>query len=323
VNNKPRRPWVAAILTLLTTGLGHLYAGEAKRGLVLFGINQFLPFVGALAFLFVTPNVFFLLLVIFVGLAFTVFCIVDAALTARRKKDAYHLKSYNKWYMYVAYFIALSFLISPLVSTVIRTDFVEAFKIPSGAMIPTLTIGDRLLVNKFIYGPRIPFTDTRLFTWKEPKRGEIIVFKYPEDETKNFIKRVIGAPGDKIQINDGTLFINDQPVPLVEKGYVRAGEESPGFSAYFPKPRLFEEQVGSARYHIQYLRNQRGYNLGPVLVPKDAVFVMGDNRDNSQDSRVWGFVKLNKILGRARSIYWSWDSNSGNVRWDRIGKSVQ
>ena len=106
------------------------------------------------------------------------------------------------------------FLIAAIVALFIRQFIVEAFKIPSGSMIPTLTIGDHLLVNKFVYGPRIPFTDTRIFTWKEPKRGEVIVFKYPENEDKNFIKRVVGLPGDKIQIVNGKLFINDQVVPI-------------------------------------------------------------------------------------------------------------
>ncbi len=101
------------------------------------------------------------------------------------------------------------FLIAAVVALFIRQFVVEAFKIPSGSMIPTLTIGDHLLVNKFIYGPRIPFTDSRIFTGKEPKRGEIIVFKYPENEDKNFIKRVVGLPGDKIEIRNGDALIND------------------------------------------------------------------------------------------------------------------
>ncbi|HAS55614.1 MAG TPA: signal peptidase I, partial [Nitrospiraceae bacterium] len=107
-------------------------------------------------------------------------------------------------------------LIAVVAALFIRQFVVEAFKIPSGSMIPTLRIGDHLLVNKFVYGPRIPFTDLRIFTWKEPKRGEIIVFRYPEDETKNFIKRVVGVPGDKVQIIRGRLMINDTPVSIVE-----------------------------------------------------------------------------------------------------------
>jgi signal peptidase I len=213
------------------------------------------------------------------------------------------------------------FLIAAVVALFIRQFVVEAFKIPSGSMIPTLTIGDHLLVNKFVYGPRIPFTDTRLFTWKKPQRGDVIVFKYPQDESKDFIKRVVGVPGDKIQIVNGKLKINDQLVDITPIGApadksVEAGES-------FGKPMLYEEQLGTVRHEMQYLHDQSGENFGPETVPQDSVFVMGDNRDNSQDSRFWGFVKYNKILGRALIIYWSWDGNDRWVRWERIGSLIR
>lgn len=213
------------------------------------------------------------------------------------------------------------FLIAAVVALFIRQFVVEAFKIPSGSMIPTLTIGDHLLVNKFIYGPRIPFTDTRLFSWKEPKRGEVIVFKYPENEDKNFIKRVVGLPGDKIQIIDGKLFINDQAVQIKPTSgpHDKSVEEGPSFG----KPIFYEEQLGTVSHVMQYLVDQSGKNDGPWLVPENSVFVMGDNRDNSQDSRFWGFVKENKILGRAFIIYWSWDGPDSWVRWERIGKLIR
>lgn len=216
------------------------------------------------------------------------------------------------------------FLIAAVVALFIRQFVVEAFKIPSGSMIPTLTIGDHLLVNKFIYGPRIPFTDTRIFSWKDPKRGEIIVFKYPENEDKNFIKRVVGLPGDKIAIKEGILLINDQPVKLVnaEEAGLAADEKNPD-AAYGFRPRVYKEQLGSIIHDMQYLHDQSSSSFGPVLVPKDSVFVMGDNRDNSQDSRVWGFVRQNKILGRALIIYWSWNGDDNWVRWKRIGMLIR
>jgi signal peptidase I len=214
------------------------------------------------------------------------------------------------------------FLIAAVVALFIRQFGVEAFKIPSGSMIPTLAIGDHLLVNKFIYGPRIPFTDSRIFTWKEPKRGEIIVFRYPENESKNFIKRVVGLPGDKIEIKNGKLFINDQPVPVTVVGEADGRGEGTG-RPYYRKPKLLEEQLGTVTHELQYLRDQSGYDFGPVLVPKESVFVMGDNRDNSQDSRVWGWVKYNKILGRALVIYWSWDGGDRWVRWERLGSLIK
>lgn len=214
------------------------------------------------------------------------------------------------------------FLIAGLAALFIRQFIVQPFKIPSGSMIPTLVVGDHLFVNKFVYGPRIPFMDARIFKWKEPKRGDVIVFKYPGDEDKDFIKRVVGLPGDKVQIINGRLYINDQPVQITEIGPSQDGEEDSGTFG-FGSPRLFEERLGAIRHKIQYLRDQRGVFYGPVLVPQDSVFVMGDNRDNSLDSRVWGFVKYDKILGKAFIIYWSWDGKDRWVRWERIGSLIR
>jgi signal peptidase I len=232
----------------------------------------------------------------------------------QQEQKAKHKSFYKEWIE--------PFLIAAIVALFIRQFVVEAFKIPSGSMIPTLDIGDHLLVNKFIYGPRIPFTDLRIFSWKEPKRGDIIVFKYPEDEAKNFIKRVVGLPGDKIEIRKGTLFINDQPVPIIAESAARDSEQAVR-SPYYEKPKLFMEQLGGVKHQIQYLRDQSGLDFLPKLVPADSVFVMGDNRDNSQDSRVWGFVKYDKILGRALIIYWSWDGDERWIRWERIGRLIR
>lgn len=212
------------------------------------------------------------------------------------------------------------FLIAAVIALFIRQFVVEAFKIPSGSMIPTLTIGDHLLVNKFVYGPRIPFTDKRIFTGDTPKRGEIIVFKYPENEDKNYIKRIVGVPGDKIQIIKGKLFINDQETPITPVDKQPADTVLPG--RYYEQPAVYDEQLGVVRHRIQHLRDQSQNDYGPKLIPEDSVFVMGDNRDNSQDSRVWGFVKFEKILGRAFIIYWSWDGDDRWVRWDRIGNII-
>ena len=214
------------------------------------------------------------------------------------------------------------FLIAAVVALFIRQFAVEAFKIPSGSMIPTLRVGDHLLVNKFVYGPRIPWMDTRFFDWKEPKRGEIIVFRYPQDEKKNFIKRIVGVPGDKIQIVNGILMINDQRVHISHIGFAADTQSNSRFSPY-GRPRLFEEQLGTVTHRIQYLRDQTQNDYGPRIVPSGHVFVMGDNRDNSTDSREWGFVKHNKILGRALIIYWSWDGKGRWVRWDRIGSVIR
>ena len=189
--------------------------------------------------------------------------------------------------------------IAILLALMIRTFVVQAFKIPSGSMKPTLLIGDHLLVNKFIYGIKIPFVDRFLVKFKKPARGDIIVFKWPEDESLDFIKRVIGVEGDVIEMEGETLYINGK---RIKSEYV---EE------YFDRRVLradkYIEQIGKVEHFIlDEPDKNENYHFGPITVPKNAVFVMGDNRDNSQDSRYWGFVSLNKIKGKALIIYWSW-----------------
>ena len=162
----------------------------------------------------------------------------------------------------------------------------------------TLQIGDHILVNKFIYGVRLPFTDITLMDVRAPKRRDIIVFRFPEDESKDFIKRVVGIPGDIIEIKEKVLYVNGHPQR--DETYVNAKD-----SEAIPR-------IVSARD-----------NFGPITVPKDSYFVMGDNRDHSLDSRFWGFVHNTKIKGEAFIIYWSWDSEATWVRFNRIGKMIR
>ncbi|MEY4948206.1 MAG: LepB: signal peptidase [Pseudomonadota bacterium] len=175
----------------------------------------------------------------------------------------------------------------------IRTFFVQAFKIPSGSMLPTLQIGDHLLVNKLLYGLRVPVRGTRYLSFFKPERGDIVVFVYPEDRDKDFIKRVVGIPGDRIEIRHKILYRNGEAVD--EPFAYRSEPEGPA-------PRD---------------------NFGPVTVPEGKVFVMGDNRDHSFDSRFWGFVPFEDIKGKAFVIYWSWDGEDSWVRWSRIGHPVR
>jgi signal peptidase I len=184
-----------------------------------------------------------------------------------------------------------------LLALLIRTFVVQAFKIPSGSMIPTLAIGDHILVNKFIYGIQIPFTDWSFFPLREPQRYDIIVFRYPEDESKDFIKRIIGLPGDTIEVRDKVVYVNQQAI-------------RDGFAVH-------QDPVTIAKEF------QPRDNYGPILVPESSYFVMGDNRDHSLDSRFWGFVRQDQIRGKAFLIYWSWDGKRTWVRWDRIGKLVR
>ncbi|PIE71695.1 MAG: signal peptidase I [Deltaproteobacteria bacterium] len=185
-------------------------------------------------------------------------------------------------------------LIAIVLALFIRTFIVQAFKIPSGSMKETLLIGDHILVNKFIYGIKIPFADKILVPLSNPKRDDIIVFKYPEDPKKDFIKRVIGLPGDVIEIRNKQLIIN---------GNV---QETPSYAVY--KDNKVIPAVFSTRD-----------NFGPFTVPEASLFVMGDNRDNSHDSRFWGVVPRRSVKGKAFMIYWSWNSEAKWVRWKRIG----
>ncbi len=190
-----------------------------------------------------------------------------------------------------------AFAVAIVLALFIRTFVVQAFKIPSGSMEPTLLVGDHILVNKFIYGEHIPFTDIKILDFRDPKRGEIIVFVYPKDESKDFIKRVIGVEGDTVEIKDKKVFINGQPFDD-PYGHFKDNAIIPG--------------------HVQPRDN-----FGPITVPEDSIFVMGDNRDRSADSRFWGFVRLNQVKGKAFLIYWSWGGFMRDIKWRRIGKLIR
>jgi signal peptidase I len=183
-----------------------------------------------------------------------------------------------------------------ILALVIRAYVIQAFKIPSGSMIPTLLIGDHILVNKFIYGTKIPFTDRRILVFKKPERGDIIVFKYPENPKKDFIKRVIGTGGDVIEERNKTVYVD--------------------------RKALIEPYVQHTDSIIKPGGNDPRDNFGPLIVPRGKVFVMGDNRDQSYDSRYWGFVDLKEIKGKALIIYWSWDPHNW-VRFGRIGSLLK
>lgn len=194
--------------------------------------------------------------------------------------------------------------IAILLALFIRTFVVQAFKIPSGSMLPTLMIGDHLLVNKFIYGIRVPFSGKVLVPFKDPKSGDIIVFKFPKDRSIDYIKRVVGVPGDKIEVKNKKLYLNDQPTSDPH--------------AHFTNTTILPGSVSPKD------------NFGPITVPEGKYFVMGDNRDNSSDSRFWGFVETNDVLGKAMIIYWSWDIDKpllsvdrfASIRWNRLADVI-
>ncbi len=184
-------------------------------------------------------------------------------------------------------------VIAVVLALFIRTFVIQAYKIPSGSMLETIQLGDHILVNKFIYGIKIPFIHKTLIHITNPKRGDIIVFIPPDAPDKDYIKRVIGIPGDVIQIKNKQLYRNGK---LVKEPYVMHTD-----------PNILPASVSPRD------------NFGPVTVPPGHLFMMGDNRDDSLDSRFWGFASLNMVEGKAMFIYWSWDSQDFRVRWSRFG----
>jgi signal peptidase I len=188
--------------------------------------------------------------------------------------------------------------IAVLLALVIRTLVVQAFTIPSGSMMDTLLVGDYILVNKFLYGAELPFVGRHVPGLRDPQRGDIIVFKYPQDENRDFIKRIVAGPGEQVLVRGRQVFVNGRP--LVE-----------------PYVKYADGPTARADAYCGY-----AYGCEPTMVPLDSYFVMGDNRDNSQDSRYWGFVRRDKIKGKAFLIYWSWDGDRHWLRWWRLGKYI-
>jgi len=208
------------------------------------------------------------------------------------------------------------------IALLLRFFVVEAFKIPSGSMVPTLLVGDHIFVNKFIYGLRVPLTEKWLFHWQEPKRGDVIVFMYPQDRSKDFIKRGVGLPGDTVEIRNGELLVTNAQGQRVPIEVVTTAtdflyeEELEGQRLAIPCLQV-EESLDGTKYQALYRKDDRGMRaFGPITVQPGHVFVMGDNRDNSHDSRYWGQVPQDLIKGKALVIWYS------GVKWTRIGKLV-
>ncbi len=196
-------------------------------------------------------------------------------------------------------------VVAVLLALFVRTFIVQAFKIPSGSMLPTLQIGDHLLVNKFSYGVKLPLTGTVLVHRQGPARGDVVVFRFPRDRSLDYIKRVVAIGGDTVEVRDKKVFVN--------------GKQVVNPHAQYTSHDIMSSVAGPRD------------NFGPVTVPEGKIFVMGDNRDNSYDSRFWGFVDLRDVLGKAFIIYWSWDVDKSlfsldrytSIRWNRIGDMVR
>lgn len=202
-----------------------------------------------------------------------------------------------------------------LLVLLLRSFLAEPFRIPSGSMIPTLTVGDFILVNKFAYGLREPLLNTKFLTVGEPQRGDVAVFRYPRDPSQDYIKRIIGLPGDRIAYRNKQLVVNGEPVPASADGvYTVSGSQSG--VAY-----RFREDLGEVQHHI-IVNPSRPADDFDFEVPEGEYFAMGDNRDGSSDSRVWGTVPERNLVGRAFFVWMSWDGERHLPAWSRIGHPI-
>ena len=291
---RPRRPWRAVVLSVLAPALGHVYAGHPGRAAavaVLYGVAAVVGIAFAMQ-LWGWPH---LLMITFVALGLPIVTALDAADSARDQPAGYQLRWYNRWYVYAGLWAVLTFAWHPVALDLIRSRIGEAYRIPSGAMAPTIVIGDYL-------------TSTPLR--EHPDRGQIVIFRSAGRPT---IKRVMGLPGDTLAMRDGVLSVNGERLsePYTERDTtdVVASE--------------FEWQ----RDHLAAISDQERYrpsihNWGPLAVPAGHYFMLGDNRSNSADSRYLGFIPRDSIVGQPKVIYFSRNPETGEIRWSRIGRSL-
>jgi signal peptidase I len=338
-----RKPWRAGLLSLLLPGLGQVYNGQVKKGVLCYCLMQIVPLAllpVLIGFPVAPVNIAGpALIVLFLYL----YVFVDAIRTARRLGDTYQRKAYNTWYLYLGAIVIIWYVVQPTVALPVRSLLIQAFKIPSGAMEKTLLIGDHILVDKLRY------------RWTSPQRFEVIVFRHPWEEERHFIERVIALPGERVQLqdrqvyvhaqllqepytsytargrreeqfgpvvvpkrsdtieirSDQQLYVNGEPVPIPPGSYYPRdhGAAMTGFAAFYGP--LFPEGTTLQK------------PMGPLVVRDDYYFVLGDTRDNSKDSRYWGFVPRANVLGVAKRVYWSWDRHTKWVRWERIGQEIR
>jgi len=222
------------------------------------------------------------------------------------------------------------------VALFLRAFVVEAFQIPSGSMIPTLAVGDHIFVSKFAYAITLPFSDEVIATLGKPERGDIIVFKYPPDQSVDYIKRVVGLPGETLEVRHNEVFIDGRPMAREELPEPCVTNDGDGFRDEGQPCEVWKEHLESKAHETyQMPLRSTSSDFGPVTIPPDRYFVMGDNRDNSKDSRVWGFVPFELIKGRALVVWWSRDPARGglspsgiidwfsSIRWGRFFQPVR
>ena len=211
---------------------------------------------------------------------------------------------------------ARSFFPVILIVLVLRSFLFEPFRIPSSSMRPTLVVGDFILVNKFTYGLRLPVIDTKILDVNDPQRGDIMVFRYPENPSIDYIKRVIGIPGDRIEYRNRRLFVNGKAAEMTKQGsHLWMNNQCHTIDSL-----RFREQTADTDHEILIIPRRPSRAEGEWVVPEGHYFMLGDNRDNSRDGRYWGFVPEENIVGKAVAVWMSWDFSCGDgINWGRIG----
>ncbi len=211
-------------------------------------------------------------------------------------------------------------VLAVFIALVFRYSVAAPYKIPTGSMIPTLKVGDFIFVSKLSYGLKLPFTNYNLITYATPKRGDVVVFIYPEDTSLDFIKRIVGVEGDKIEIRDDILYVNEEATvrtKIEDRSLLK--DLTP--ASIREAAQLYEEDL-TGRKHLVMELFPFPENFGPVTVPPGHVLTIGDNRDNSRDGRVWGFLPVKNVRGRALFTWLSIDSEHWRIRWNRFGRKI-
>jgi len=303
--NKPRKIWAAVLLSLLFVGMGQFYNGRIKRAAAFFLGCEFIGILG-FALVYLTESFIVLLLTMIIFALLWIFVLIDSIRLTARNKQQYHPSKYNDhWFKFLGVIIIILFISLP-VNYIEEKFIIEAYKIPSGGMENTLLVGDYLICKKC--GP------------KDISNNDLIVFKYPKDPSISFIKRCVARGGQTVEIKDKMLFVDNELIPLPPDG------------------KHTDNKI--ITYHSEDFGIGVRDNMPPKTVPEGCLFVLGDNRDNSVDSRFWGFLDERLVLGRAIFIHWSWAPDrdepssvikslvynifnfKSRIRWDRIGKNL-
>lgn len=241
-----------------------------------------------------------------------VISLVDIIFWASKRKK----QKINKPPIVIEY--ARSFFLVLLAVFLIRSFVAQPYKVPSGSLEPTILPGDFILVSQFSYGLRLPIWNKKLVAYKEPKTGDITVFHWPVNPAIDFIKRVIGVPGDHISYINKVLYVNGKKATQKFIGFADNNDKN-GPSC---RMKIIEENLNGVKHKIYICPNQKGENFYNLVVPQGQYFMMGDNRDESEDSRFWGFVPDKDIVGKALLVWLSWDSDNHTLRWHRIGQGI-